>query len=127
MSEAALAPEVAERRKDINTRKVIEVAGKQTDEKLRHYVSWQAFSLSLVGFLGLVGVLVTALVNPAKEKATAVEVRQDKFEATTARQFELLVDKIGRLEVSAAEQRATYRVIVEGVSPREAKAEVPHR
>lgn len=123
----SLAPEVAERRKDINTRKVIDVVGKQVDDKLKHYVSWQAFALSLVGFLGLVGVLVTALVAPAKDKAAAVEARQERLEATTARLLEQVSDKVGRLEVSAAEQRATYRVIVEGVPPGAAKAEVPSR
>jgi type II secretory pathway component PulM len=128
-----------ERRKDINTRKVIEVVTDKViehldaklaerDEKqketLKHYVNWAAYAGGLVAFLGFVFLLVAAIVTPTKEKAAAVEQRQDKLETAMRDDVKALVTSVQKLEISAAEQRATYRVIVEGVSRSAAKAEV---
>ena len=136
-------PEEWTPRSDASTRKVIDRLDRLTADvegleealmlkltewlaqQLKAYVNWPAFAGILVGFLGLAALVATAIASPAKDRAQTVEQRQDKLEDATAKKLEKLVDAVGKLEIAAAEQRATYRVVVEGVSRAAARAEVP--
>lgn len=127
MSEAT--PPEQERRKDVNTRKVIEVLSAKLDEKLneklRGHVAYPVFFGLLVAFLGLAAIVAAAIATPAKDRAAAVEARQDRLETGVQSDVKALTTAIQKLEISAAKTEATYRVIVEGVPRATAKAEVP--
>lgn len=128
-----VAPPQPDRRRDINTRKVIEVVTAQVvehideklDQKLRGHVSYPVFVGLLFAFLGLAALVATAIATPAKDKASSVESRQEKLESSVKDDIRALVSAVQKLEVSAAKTEATYRVIVEGVPRATAKAEVP--
>lgn len=93
-------------------------------QQLKAFVNWPAFAGVLVGFLGLAALVATAVASPAKEKAAQVEARQEKSDESVAKKLDTLVEKVTQLEIRAAEQRATYRVVVDQVPRAQAKQEL---
>jgi hypothetical protein len=116
-----------ERRRDINTRKVIEVLTEhfdsKFDEKLKGHVSWQGLAGSVVGLVGLIFVVVSAFMTPVKESAaqTRAEMKDVKGETAAAiREMRLDIRQISN------EVRAVRSVTVDG-QPRAAAKEALRR
>lgn len=121
-------PPGTEQRKDVNTRKVIEVLSAKFDEKLeerlKSHVTWPGVMGASVALLGLVATLVFTLTAPVKSEAAAVEVRvtrrQDRTEDADAKRFDRLEKQVN--DQNAAVQ-AIKDVVVEGKARREALEE----
>lgn len=117
------SPEDREPRKDINTRKVIDVLERKVvekmDERLKPYVTYAVLLGILTGVFGTGALIVTAVLTPATSASASTSAKVDRLET----KVEKLVDAVGDLKVSAAETRATYNVIVKQRSRAEAKAE----
>jgi hypothetical protein len=120
-----------ERRKDIDTRKVIEVLEERLGEKIetvvadkmRGKVDWGSLAGLLVAFLGLTTVFVTALLAPTKAESAAAVAKAEKVGAVLDTKLEKVVSDVQDLKVNAARQQAVYEVVVKQRPRAEAKAE----
>jgi hypothetical protein len=104
-----------ERRRDVNTRKVIEVLTEhidaKLDEKMKGHVTWQGLAGSVVALVGLIFIVVSAFMTPVKESAaqTRAEVRDVKGDTAAAiREMRQDIRQI------SAEVRAVKSVTVDG-------------
>jgi hypothetical protein len=131
MSQENTPTEVNERRRDVNTRKVIEVLEEKLGErmekaisdKMRGKVDWGALAGMLIAFLGLTTVFVTALLAPTKAESAAAMVKAERVGAVLDSRLEKVVSDVQDLKVTAAKQQAVYDVIVKQRPRAEAKAE----
>lgn len=118
-----------ERRKDVDTRKVIEVVTEhidmRLDERLKGFVTWQGLAGSVVGLVGLIFVVVSAFMAPVKESAIATraemkDARKDLGEEVR----ELRMEFKEEVHALTAEVKAVRSVTVDGHSRGRAQEEL---
>lgn len=125
-----------DRRKDINTRKVIDVLKQHFDEKLdehdamldakleeklKGHVTWQGLAASVVGLVGLIFMVVSAFMAPIKESQQQARAEVREVKADTAAAIREVRDDIRQV---SAEVRAVRSVTVDGQSRGRAQEEL---